>query len=73
MDTENMKRCPNCDGDGIVGSGETPHLKQGHIVTCTVCQGTGSVPVNSTAQEAPVDNTPEAKVKRGGILGMLGF
>jgi len=36
-----MKTCTNCNGDGIVGSGDQPWLKQGHLVGCKACGGTG--------------------------------
>lgn len=36
-------KCSNCNGEGIVGSGEKPWLKEGHLHTCDVCKGTGKI------------------------------
>lgn len=47
--------CKNCNGDGQVGNGDKPWLKQGHLHTCEKCQGTGKVPVVETEPEAPAE------------------
>ncbi len=51
-----MEPCKNCNGEGIVGNGDQPWLKQGHLHTCEVCAGTGKV---SSGQA--VEQTPEEK------------
>ena len=38
-----MITCENCKGDGIVGVGTEPWLKNGDNSTCKVCTGTGKV------------------------------
>lgn len=39
MDTNT---CSNCRGEGLVGSGDQPWLRIGHLTTCKQCNGTGS-------------------------------
>lgn len=71
-----MNKCENCVGEGLVGQGPEPWLRQGHIETCPVCLGTGikaapaapesvqtAEPENlsSETEPAPVDNTPAVK------------
>lgn len=59
-----MTTCTNCTGSGLAGSGPTPWLHQGAVVTCPVCSGKGTLPdpvVESSVSEvsAPQD-TPIA-------------
>lgn len=61
-----MTICTNCNGEGLVGSGEKPWMKQGKIVTCPECSGTGQMPeavsVSTPEPEpTPVDNTEVAE------------
>lgn len=35
--------CPVCRGEGIIGVGDQPHLRQGPLSTCPNCGGTGKV------------------------------
>ncbi len=64
-----MNICDNCKGDGIVGVGENPHLKEGPQSTCPVCTGTGKVasvetPIEPTGNtEGPATN-PEVEPKQ---------
>lgn len=57
-------KCANCHGDGIVGQGEQPWLKQGHTETCKVCNGTGKAEadagetVDTTESQATEPETP---------------
>src|ERR1035437_9767380 len=50
-------QCDICKGEGLVGAGPEPHLKQGEISTCTNCSGTGQV--GEVTATAPVDTTSE--------------
>lgn len=52
-----MKTCDVCKGDGLVGVGENPHLKEGPVSTCVPCSGTGKVADSLSAQV--IDNDPE--------------
>lgn len=60
----NNEPCKNCNGEGLVGQGPTPHLKVGRIETCPACNGTGKVPIlpagagrtNEEARAAAVAN-----------------
>ncbi len=36
-------RCENCHGEGLVGAGDQPWLRQGPVTTCSPCGGTGKV------------------------------
>lgn len=57
-----MINCENCHGEGLVGQGEKPWLRQGHIDTCKICNGTGKVETGSagaTAQEADEANAKQ--------------
>ena len=36
-------KCTNCNGEGIVGNGDKPWLKEGALSTCPVCKGTGTL------------------------------
>ena len=45
--------CDLCRGDGLIGNGPEPHLKQGEVITCPKCKGTGKIPTG------PVQNEPE--------------
>ena len=40
---ETLVTCIKCGGDGLIGQGPEPHLKQGRIVTCDVCLGKGKI------------------------------
>lgn len=50
-------KCDNCNGEGIVGQGESPWLKQGHLETCKLCTGTGKI--ETADQPAGEGRTPE--------------
>src|ERR1035437_1580611 len=55
-------QCDICKGEGLVGAGPEPHLKQGEISTCTNCSGTGQVgdeTPEATPEEVPEEATPE--------------
>lgn len=68
-----MTTCKNCLGDGIVGVGDKPWLKEGPQSTCTVCSGTGqvedgsveSVPETPAEEPAPVDNSQSESFSEG--------
>lgn len=47
-------KCDNCNGEGIVGQGESPWLKQGHLEVCKKCTGTGKIEVPDE-DETPVE------------------
>lgn len=53
--------CKKCHGDGIIGNGPEPHLKQGDTRTCDVCTGTGKVEVVET-QTAEAEEKKEEQV-----------
>ena len=48
--------CENCKGDGLVGAGEQPWLRQGRLERCTKCGGTGKV--EDGAQDTAQVETP---------------
>lgn len=52
-----MSTCNNCLGDGVVGSGDQPWLKQGALRTCELCNGTGQI--NDAPQVIVPDPTQE--------------
>lgn len=54
-------QCTKCLGDGIVGNGDNPHMKEGHQHTCDLCGGTGKIDAQVTA--APVEETQTADVE----------
>lgn len=47
-----MITCEKCAGDGLIGNGPNPHLKEGHITTCPDCNGTGKVEESNTKEYA---------------------
>lgn len=53
--------CKNCLGDGIVGAGDQPWLKQGAQSTCAVCGGTGKI-----AEEVATEPVVEAPAEEVG-------
>ena len=53
-----MIECSNCKGGGLVGTGEQPWLRLGHLSTCTKCLGTGKV---AEAPQASVPTDGEEK------------
>lgn len=65
-----MIECTKCLGSGLIGSGENPHLREGHQRTCDLCGGTGKIAEGTVeaAAEAPVDNQPAAPAPKDGIL-----
>jgi DnaJ-class molecular chaperone len=52
-----METCKNCNGDGIVGNGPSPWLKEGAVHGCEVCSGTGQVASGETVP-VPEEATP---------------
>lgn len=56
-------QCDNCKGEGLVGSGDKPWLKEGAIVTCPICTGVGelspeeSLPIKILTGNEIVDNS----------------
>ena len=50
--------CEKCRGDGLVGAGEQPWLKQGAISTCPECSGKGQLA--DVTPEVPVESTEPA-------------
>lgn len=66
-----MSICQKCAGDGLVGNGPSPHLKEGHITTCPDCLGTGQIQDAPVQKSENVDNQPEQEKKTGGILGIF--
>ena len=77
-----MQTCPNCDGNGLVGQGPSPWLRQGHITTCPVCTGTGILNEDGTAHlneevapapaVEPVDEEPTTTTVGGILKKMFG-
>jgi DnaJ-class molecular chaperone len=49
------QNCAVCGGDGLVGAGDQPTLKQGPLSTCTYCLGTGKI--NVTDETKPSTGT----------------
>jgi hypothetical protein len=47
--------CDLCRGDGLVGNGPEPHMKQGEVKTCPKCKGTGKIPTGTVQEEPKVD------------------
>lgn len=47
-----MTLCTNCNGEGLVGQGDKPWLKQGKLETCTACKGTGKIS-DEAGEQAP--------------------
>lgn len=39
-----MNKCQKCQGDGLVGQGDSPWKKEGKVTTCPDCSGTGRLP-----------------------------
>lgn len=79
--------CDKCQGQGIIGSGDNPHMREGRTITCDQCAGTGKIEdgteaaapeetpaagASSVEEEKPVDNQTEAPRKRSGIFSWLG-
>ena len=62
--------CNNCNGKGLVGSGEKPWECQGAVSTCTACTGTGKVPeqinveVNELSEVTPDEIQVEEPEKK---------
>ncbi len=54
-----MKTCDKCNGDGLIGNGPNPHLKQGRIGTCDQCSGTGKIAEVSSEPAQAGDSIPE--------------
>ncbi len=48
-----MNTCNKCKGEGLIGVGENPHLKEGPISTCDTCSGTGKADENAIAPSTP--------------------
>jgi DnaJ-class molecular chaperone len=48
-----METCKKCLGEGLIGAGDQPHLRQGKISTCLDCAGTGK-------ESAPAADPDEA-------------
>lgn len=77
-------KCENCHGEGLVGQGEQPWLRQGRTETCKKCGGTGklvesaganlSAPTPRTTQPvqpnitAPTPDTTEGGEKKEGDI-----
>jgi|GEM_PF-2959147 len=60
-----MNNCETCAGEGLVGSGAFPILRQGSVTTCNNCEGTGKV-IPAEPTEEPlniVDDTVEVPEK----------
>lgn len=53
--------CPVCKGEGLIGAGDMPWLRQGPISTCGNCGGSGKVEdiAPEVVAEAPTEPTPE--------------
>ena len=60
-----METCPVCKGDGLIGNGSEPHLKQGELRTCYVCKGTGKV---STETPKQVAESPEEESEKKDVV-----
>lgn len=50
-----MDTCKKCVGDGLIGAGEFPHLKQGRVETCDMCGGTGKTVTEMNAADVITD------------------
>ncbi|MES2216633.1 MAG: hypothetical protein V4481_05060 [Patescibacteria group bacterium] len=57
-----MSTCTNCHGEGLVGAGDKPWLKQGPIGTCKPCSGSGKIADAVEPEAAPeVVEVPKAE------------
>lgn len=54
--------CGVCKGEGLVGVGENPHLKEGNISTCSACAGTGKSVSSEVTASTPVEPTGDSSV-----------
>lgn len=63
-----MTNCENCHGEGLVGQGEKPWLRQGHIDTCKICNGTGKVSAGGS-QAATAQTTADQSAEGEKIEG----
>lgn len=52
-----MSICQKCAGDGLIGNGPSPWLREGHVTTCDKCGGTGNLPDNVDIQECKICGT----------------
>ena len=50
--------CDLCRGDGLIGNGPEPHLKQGEVITCPKCKGTGKIPTGTVQESENMDTQP---------------
>ncbi len=57
-----MTKCTKCLGEGLIGSGENPELKQGAIKTCDLCAGTGILVDGQVASENQPTHTREEMI-----------
>lgn len=48
--------CENCNGKGLVGTGESPKLLEGQLSVCSFCKGTGQIN-NIMEEEVKVEET----------------
>lgn len=56
--------CKNCTGEGIVGMGDQPWLRQGHLHTCEVCGGTGKINNNENKMNEETNPPQEGEGKK---------
>lgn len=63
-----MNECPKCHGGGLVGGGDKPWERVGHLSTCDLCSGTGKVEADIAENfgKAPAVDTEEEVDKSEG-------
>lgn len=59
--------CEKCKGDGIVGQGDKPWLKEGFNETCKECVGTGKTGTDDEQEVAPEDTTGPVEPTEGTV------
>lgn len=65
-----MITCEKCKGEGLIGQGPNPHLREGRTEVCPDCNGTGQI-VDEGGDAVAVDNSPAPVAPKGGIFKAL--
>ena len=63
--------CDVCKGNGLIGQGDQPWLRQGTLEVCKTCSGTGTALIDNTIGEPTVEGLVDNTIGEPAVEGLV--